>query len=378
MKNVSTVEDLPKIPILSRDLIQRNLLLSNGINKRRIRYDSTSGSTGQPLRFIKDQQSSEGVKIATELLFNKWAGLNFGERHVQLWAYHTKSFYQNVWFKYLYNCRQFPPYYNTFDAFHPILEKIQSLRPNLLTGYSSALFLAASLIEEEDYNLNLPLKGIIASAESLLPYQKKFIETIFQTDVLMRYGAREVDNVGMECPERNGYHFIPSRYILEVVDSEGNLVNSGEEGRLLVTDLLNHIMPLIRYDIGDYAILSDELCSCGRKWPLIKEIKGRISDHLELPSGKSFPFLSFNVLFEQVSDFIREFQVLQKSTEKWVIKIVIAPNFRKKQILELERTLKEATNNEVDISLELVKKIQRTSTGKFKYIIRMNELSVNK
>ncbi|MFW9905712.1 MAG: phenylacetate--CoA ligase family protein [Candidatus Thorarchaeota archaeon] len=373
VKKVLKIEELSKLPILTRKILQNKSLLTYNMPKRRVRFDSTSGSTGQPLRFAKDQSIGEPVKIATEMLFNSWSGLQFGEKHAQLWGHHKRSFLQNFWFRYLYRCKQFPPYYSDIDSFEIIQKELNTFKPEILTGYSSALYLAAVFSKQSDIELKYKLKSIIASAEMLLSSRKQLIEDVFQCPVFMRYGTRELDNIGMECSEKNGYHYVASRYIIEIINSTGEVVSPGEEGRLVITDLNNYVMPLIRYEIGDTAIMSDETCSCGRTWPIIEQIRGRIGDFLILPSGKLFPFLLFNVIFEQAGDIIREFQLIQKTKSLWLVKLVKNPNFDEKKISQLKKALENETYNEVEISFLYTDKIERTPSGKFRYIIRSDE-----
>lgn len=117
--------------------------------------------------------------------------------------------------------------------------------------------------------------------------KKKFDLELFET-----YGAVEFGWLAFECNEHCGLHMTTNNMYLEIVDEEGEQVSAGEQGEIIVTGLYNRAMPLIRYRIGDLGIPSDEKCPCGRSWPLIKSIEGRINDYSSAQRQKNFLAIS--------------------------------------------------------------------------------------
>jgi phenylacetate-CoA ligase len=88
-----------------------------------------------------------------------------------------------------------------------------------------------------------------------------------------------------ECPARAGYHVDADSVIIEIVDDDGRPVRPGQTGRAIATGLINRMMPLIRYELGDLLVASDRRCTCGRTLPMIEGIEGRMKDRIPLPGG---------------------------------------------------------------------------------------------
>jgi phenylacetate-CoA ligase len=365
-----SLETLRRFPILTRTHIQKHLhegLITEN-SKSRVRIDSTSGSTGQPLKFAKDK-ASEDVKLATEILFGEWTGWYIGQRHAMLWGFHGAGITSRIWQWFFMNVRKFPPYYESREDAVRILTKLEAFNPILITGYSSALFSFAQYFPEIRNNLKPELNGLIASAEALYPNQKRAIEIAFGCPVFMRYGSRELDNVAMECSEHDGYHILNSRFVVEIVDDNGCPMEEGEIGRIIVTDLMNHAMPFIRYDTGDEGSITREYCKCGRKSPRILELRGRSCDYLTLPSGRKIPYLIVNVTLEGMGGKVREFQFVQKSKSLWKIRIVPGVDFNKNTPQELRSLLVSQVSDELDYEIEICESIRRTSAGKYRYLV---------
>jgi phenylacetate-CoA ligase len=99
------------------------------------------------------------------------------------------------------------------------------------------------------------------------------------------YSSREVGYIALQCPVNDHYHVQSEGLYLEILDDDDQPCKPGQSGRVIATTLRNFAMPLIRYEIGDHAILG-EPCSCGRGLPVIKSILGREQDILVLPDGK--------------------------------------------------------------------------------------------
>src|SRR5690606_30639221 len=119
----------------------------------------------------------------------------------------------------------------------------------------------------------------------LLDRERELIERVMGCKVTNRYGCEEVGLIASECEEHRGLHINVDDVFLEVVDDEGRPVKPGIPGKILVTDLANYGMPLIRYRIEDVGILSDRQCPCGRGLPLMHSIMGRVADFLKRADG---------------------------------------------------------------------------------------------
>lgn len=357
---------------LTREKLQSNfsnaLLNQNFISRGRL--DSTSGSTGNPVSFYKDNKF-ENHKLATQILFNEFTGWRIGEKQVNLWGFHKTNFYGKIWNRFLYRNKIFPPYYQNNDDFQKMFYKYSKFKPTLLTGYSSALYEFADKIKQNSLFFENSLKGIIASAESLLPVHKKVIQDILKTEVFMRYGTREIDNLGMECHYHTGYHILDTRYIVEVVDENNQPLEMGKKGRILITDLFNHVMPFVRYEIGDSGSLSLENCDCGIEGLKINSLIGRSLDFIPISKEISFPVLALNIILEQSSVFIKNFQLDIRKEKEWILNVIprkkhITGDVIRSILLEFQKY----TKNKVKVEFSVRNKLQYTKSGKLPLIIR--------
>ena len=149
-------------------------------------------------------------------------------------------------------------------------------------------------------------------------------------------------------------------------------VPAGEEGRILITNLHNYAMPLIRYDIGDMGLSSDAACRCGRGLPLLAGISGRVADVIFTPDGKTIPgiALPFSVFNSPV---VQQFQIVQEELEKVVVRIVTYNDNLPQQVDDVVTGIvaqfRTLFGNDMDISVELVDRISPTPSGKRRFII---------
>jgi phenylacetate-CoA ligase len=123
------------------------------------------------------------------------------------------------------------------------------------------------------------------------------------------YGSREIPSIACECEYHSGLHTFNDIRIVEIIRGDSP-AKPGEEGSVIVTDLLNYAMPFIRYEIGDVGVMSKEVCRCGRGFPMLKEIKGRITNTIVTPDERYIHGEYFTHLFYDVPG-IKAFQVRQ-------------------------------------------------------------------
>jgi phenylacetate-CoA ligase len=213
----------------------------------------------------------------------------------------------------------------------------------------------------------------MTSAGTLYDYQRKIIEEAFGGRVFNSYGSREVSDMACECEKHEGLHVNICTHFLEILDEKLNDVNEENElGEIYVTSLENYVMPLIRYKIGDSAIFTQKKCSCGRAFPLIKNVTGRIMEGLRNSSGKFIPaefFIHFiGVVFNK--GYIDKFQVIQDTLNKITIRIILSNrNEFEKYRPEIERSIIRVFEDPVEIIWKIEDEIENSASGKFRYVI---------
>ena len=173
---------------------------------------------------------------------------------------------------------------------HEIVKQLNELQPAMFAGYASALGLLAQ--EQLEGRLNIHPSIVISSAEPLSDENRALIRQVFGVPPRNNYGCSEGGVMGYEC--NHGHMHINADWVIfEPVDANHNPVPAGQlSDRVLITNLANRIMPIIRYELGDRITLLPEKCDCGITLPLIK-LEGRTDEILRFQSseGQAVPVL---------------------------------------------------------------------------------------
>jgi phenylacetate-CoA ligase len=165
---------------------------------------------------------------------------------------------------------------------------LQRFRPDTLNGYPSALALLAD--EQLEGRLSISPWRVATTSEVRTPEMEARIVAAWDQVPYDVYGITEVGIFAVDCPHHEGMHLFEDLAIVEVVDAEGRPVPDGEPGaRVLVTNLFNRTLPLIRYELPDLVTVSPQACPCGRPFRLVTEVAGRADDVLALPGPDGRP-----------------------------------------------------------------------------------------
>ncbi len=187
-----------------------------------------------------------------------------------------------------------------------LVARLNDFQPNHLNGYPSVVGLLAE--EQLAGRLRLRLDALFTSSEPLSPALRARLEEAFGVRPYNFYATTE-GLYGHECPERS-MHLFDDMCIVENVDDDGDPVPVGETGaRLLVTNLFNRVVPLIRFEVGDLVALEPEPCPCGRSLMRVRSLEGRAEEVLHMGGVTVHP-LQFALVTADPD--VREFQVIQE------------------------------------------------------------------
>ncbi|MDA0524645.1 phenylacetate--CoA ligase family protein [Methanococcoides alaskense] len=369
--DIKTIEDLEKIPTLTKDTIKDNWEDFKPVDLDTMRYytDSTGGSTGTPFRYrlLKYDRFLSGA-----MLYRGWgyADYELGDRMVFLAGSSldvgTKSIVVNKAHEVSRNIRKLSAFDMGPKDMQQYANVINSFKPKFIRGYASSVNFFANFINENNVDIPTP-QAVFTTAEKLMPHMRKNIEDRFGCEVYDAYGLNDGGVGAYECAEHNGLHIDTERSIMEIVDDDGRQLEEGI-GRILATSLHNYAMPFIRYDTGDIGHLLNDECGCGRKSKLLKEVMGRTVDILLTPDGRHVHGYFLLYIFWEYGKGIKEYQVVQTKVDKLVIKIVTDDSFDEKQ-LDMIREIIKSKSNEWDVEFRFVDEIERTKAGKYKFII---------
>jgi len=375
-EDIRSIEDLQKLPILTKEIIRNNQkdFIPLDLKDQKYANRSTAGSTGHPLQY---RNSNDDKSLGFAILYANWgyAGYELGDK-VAIIA--GSSLIPSTGSKLIDNIKTFVMNTKNFSAFDlnekymdKIVITLNKFKPRFLSGYASSIYLFAKHIKDKNLKIDFNPKGVFATAEVLFDYQRELIEDVFNCKVFDQYGLNDGGISAYECEKHKGLHVDMIRSITEVADEEGTQSEAGKEGHILATSLHNYAMPFLRYDTGDLGILSGERCVCGRETPVLEKIIGRVSDYIYTPDRTKIHGEFFSHIFWEFS-WVKQFQIIQNEVDEVVVKIV--PDSKDKiSDDELDR-LKEIILNRagaMKIVIEIVDEIETTKAGKWKFIVRM-------
>lgn len=372
--DIKTIQDLKKLPDLTKEIISKNLsdLTPTNYQKNRLIPSATGGSTGEPMKFYVDI-NWQAWNMAAAYRQWRWAGYNIGDKLIYLWSSpHDISFQAELKNKF-FNVFHRTSYLNALQLTEKTMDEyiriIRRFKPRIIIAYASAIYILAQYMEKKGIK-DLRPKAIITSCEMLFPFQREVIERTFGCQVFDNYSGRDTTFQAGECPEHTGYHMAIENAVIEVL-KDNESVPYGEIGKMIITDLENYAMPFIRYEIGDLGQLSDEKCPCGRNLPLLKEISGRIRDVIITKTGKFLTGAFISTLFYDDSGKtkgIKQYQFIQKTKEYALLKIVKADDFSQGQLDSIiEKISSQCDDMKIDV--EFVDIILPTKSGKYRPIL---------
>jgi phenylacetate-CoA ligase len=212
-------------------------------------------------------------------------------------------------------------------------------------------------------------RALVSTGQMLEPELRALIEQRLGGRVFDRYGAREIGPVAQQC-EAGGWHVNAESMIVEV-ERDGCPAAPGEEGELLVTDLNNRCVPLLRYRLGDAAVATDRACPCGRGLPLLERVRGRPAGVILGAGGRQVPAGFFADLFGDYEFAVSRWQVAQPARERVVVRIVRKSRFTYTTEEAIRRRLGNAIGGTVALEVALVDEIPLAPDGAVRPVLTL-------
>ena len=366
-KNGDPIEELKKIPFLTKKIIKENLptgILDN--NRKTYFSDYTSGSSGIQGEFHSDVRSFS-TTYAIQGLWWEWSGYRFGDKLLQMGMTLNRGMLKSIKDK-LLRVKYIQAFQMSSEIILKNLSAIKGTKNYYFMGYASSLYTYAKFAKESEID-DIQFKAVVSWGDKMFPHYRELIENQFKTQVFDSYGAAEGVMISAECEEHK-YHVMTPHVFIELLDKDGNGVKPGEIGDVVVTNLQNYMMPLIRYRIGDLAVKSEngEKCACGRNFPLLKKIIGRDTDIVYTPNGKALIVHFFTGIFEHFPE-IEQFQVVQLKDTSLEIKYILGINFHDSVIHRIKQEMYKKAGEKFPLRFTVVSDIKPSPSGKPQIII---------
>lgn len=247
-------------------------------------------------------------------------------------------------------------------------------KPDILKGNSSMLVEFARSIEKRGWkSLSVPIT--YGSAVNMLPEYIETLGRVFKSKVFNAYGATETGIVAAQCEAGEGLHYIPNLHHLETLDKSGQAV-FGESGTLIITSLAHMAMPIIRYRLGDYATLSNKMCGCGRTYPMIESIDGRLYEVINTSIGS---VVSVYEVKKVISEFkkIDDFQFVQTSPDSVEINLVCNnEKLNENEIVHFKKEMTALFECSMRMIINYIDRIEKLPSGKILRVISQKRYEI--
>ena len=179
----------------------------------------------------------------------------------------------------------------------------------MLTGYGGWIDLFFRTVHSRGLEIPLP-KVVMYIAEAVPPGGRELIEETFGVPVLSRYSAAEAFKIGFSCEERRGFH----------LHEDLTHVRTDDDGRILLSNLVNRATVLLNYPIGDVGAITDEPCPCGRTFRRLAELEGRVEDILTLPDGRAVHPRQVWAVFKD-DPAVLQYQLTQVEPDRFTLRL---------------------------------------------------------
>jgi phenylacetate-CoA ligase len=369
VEDIQTIADLRIFPLLDKESIRsaQGDFISKKYNLKSLQVIHTTGSTGTPLNIFCTPEVRQN-NYAFYDRFLEIAGIpsggkraTFGGRIIVPSNQKAPPFWRN---SALQKNMLFSSYHLTEKNIPFYIEALRRYQPDLIDSYPSSLAVVADFARRHGIDLKNITKGITTSAETLLHEQREVISSAFGVPVIDQYGAAEMCIFAGQCS--HGSIHIHSDYgIVEFLKTDGSEGKPGEECELVCTGFINPVMPLIRYRIGDVAVLSGQDCPCGMQFPVLDKLVGRKDDSIITPDGRTVGRLS-----PVLKGFpIKEAQYFQDSRDVVEVRIVRDNGFTEKTETECKTALRDRLGDSIVIKMIYVDKIERGTGGKLRTVV---------
>jgi len=369
-KSYKDFTSLQDFPVVNKNIIREDYsqFISKQHNPESLYKVTTSGSTGTPFTAYQD-----GIKrarhTADNIIFNEKAKLRLGDKlyYFRIW---NKINQKGRFKKYMQNIVECDAGVFTKDALEQLLNQLrEDVASKSMLAYSSTYEALATKIAE--YNLStegIQMTSIITMSERLPEHSKEALRTMFCCPVVSRYSNMENGFIAQQCLEENNeYHINTASFHIEILQfNNDRQVEQGEMGRIVVTDLFNFGMPIIRYDTGDVAIMNDS-SSCEWNTAVFSKVFGRKVDFIFSTDDNIIsPHVITNTMWKYPD--IQQFQFVQKGKTNYLLKLNSA-ELSKSLEKEIVTDFRSYLGNNAEIKFEYVNEIPVLNSGKRKKIV---------
>lgn len=362
-------KNLSEFPIINKSIIRENKIdfLINDFDSNKVKAVTTSGSTGTPFTVYHDRRKRIRHS-ADNLFFMKFAGYTIGSPlfYFRVWNKYCRHSAINSW---LTNIKQVEIGDLSNNVLRLLLNDINKPGKKSMLAFASTYSALLHFINHEKISsVKAEVETIISMSEHLPEDTRREIRKIFKAPVVSRYSNMENGFIAQQPKDESFYIINNASYKVELLDLEEDTpVELNKVGRIVVTDLFNYTMPLIRYDTGDIGVFK-KVWYKGKELIVLASIEGRKVDSVFQTNGD---LASSHVITNSMWPYkeIKQWQFIQigKTEYKFLINGILTSSEK----CELEQTLREYLGKDACFEYEFVNDIPVLSSGKRKMIVNL-------
>jgi len=372
--DIKHVEDLLKLPVLTKEDIRNNIqaLIAKNANKSDLVFSHTSGTTAKSLQFYVSRLQIP-FQWAVWWRHRMRFSVNPGLMHVNFTGKRVVPPQQKV-----------PPYWRWNKPLNQALMNMHHMTPKNIkdiisflnehdfiyySGYPSIIHAFAMCALEKSISLEKKPRFIFTGAENMLDFQLKDIKSVTGATFTDQYGFSEGCGNASQC-NQFVYHEDFEFGIVECIDAEPLDSGKSKRGKIVCTGFACPEFPFIRYEVGDIGIwdTSGKCCPCGLQSKVIKSIEGRKDDYVLTPEGRRI--MRFDYIFKDTGN-VKEAQVIQKKQGEICILIVRRPNYSQKDEQFIISEVHKWISPLLSVNFEYISHIEREKNGKFRAVKSM-------
>jgi phenylacetate-CoA ligase len=372
-RDLRTIEDIARLPILERDVIRRDRdqLVVDNASSLRLDAVSTGGTGGAPLHFYIGADRSS---IEYAYLTAAWrrVGYRLGDPLAVLKGDIVRP--ERTGLRHEYDPLLRRHHYSTFHLSETNLDRylshIATIGSCYLLAYPSVIMTLARFLRRTGKAAPSNIRGIIGESEIVYPDQRALAEEVFGCRYFSAYGLTEKVVAAAECEHSSDYHVWPTYGVFELLDADGHPVTTpGQRGEIVGTSFINTVMPFIRYRTGDFATYVGDRCrSCGREHPIIVDVRGhRVQESLVASDGSLVPWSALN-MHDDTFLHVDRFQFQQHRPGHAILRVVRGQDFSDVDRERILHKLSLKLRGVIDLSFEAVTELPVTDRGKAVYV----------
>lgn len=375
--NIREISDIQNLPIISKnDLREDYTRYRSTTPVGKTEFWGSSGSTGQPFYFEREQQSIKFNTFGALMRGKHWWGFHQGMREGMIWSGlsdttntmsgKVQALKRQISWR-LKNVIPVDVYLLNDEAVLKAFALLRKYRPEYVRCISSGLLrFCKGILEQGLDGRSIGIRVAVFTGEGLSRTQRNFIEDVLGCKTVCEYGCTELGIIAFECPSGN-LHISSDNMIVEFLVN-GKPANPGEQAELVITNLNELARPLIRYKIGDFAAPCNDSCDCGINLPLISELGGRVHDKIVTPDGREIHGLFFSHLFDKIPQ-VSQFKVIQDQIDYLKILVIIVGEDENRIINKIQQNVDELLSHQMRVEITRVDSLPAEKSGKTRWIV---------